>query len=276
MTDNPVEAHYTSQSLGEAILAALKAAGKDLDHLTPDDLAPVDEFHGGQRPATIRLAELVGFTGSERVLDVGSGLGGPSRYLAWRYGCRVSGVDLTTEFVRVAEMLTRLTGLVDKVDYRQGSALDLPFEDAELRCRVVAERGDEHCRPRPPLPRDAPGAETGRQARAAGGRRRSGRPAALSGAVGTGSRVSAFSIRRARPAAKLEAAGFRVLVWQDTTAAGIGSRQRRGQAAASAHRRRLGTHLILGDDWQAMFHNSARNLEERRTELFNAVLERVG
>jgi len=128
MTDNPVETHYTRTDLGEAILAALRAAGKDIDHLTPDDLAPVDEFHGGQRPATVRLAELVGFVGSERVLDVGSGLGGPSRYLAWRYGCRVSGVDLTAEFVRVAEMLTRLTGFVGRVDYRQGDALDLPFE----------------------------------------------------------------------------------------------------------------------------------------------------
>src|SRR5215831_11570991 len=129
MADNPVETHYTSADLGKTILAALKEAGKDLDHPTPDDLAPVDEFHGGQRPATIRLAELVGFAGTERVLDVGSGLGGPSRYLAWRYGCRVSGIDLTAEFVRVAEMLTELTGLAGKTDYRQGNALALPFED---------------------------------------------------------------------------------------------------------------------------------------------------
>src|SRR6201981_3330016 len=129
MADNPVETHYTTPDLGSAILAALQAAGKDIDHLTPDDLAPVDEFHGGQRPATVRLAELVRFTGTERVLDVGSGLGGPSRYLAWRYGCRVSGLDLTAEFVRVAEMLTQLTGLVGRVDYRQGNALDPPFAD---------------------------------------------------------------------------------------------------------------------------------------------------
>ena len=110
MPDNPVESHYTSGDVGGAILAALQAAGKDLDHLSPDDLAPVDEFHGGQRPATINLAELVGLTGSERVLDVGSGLGGPSRYLAWHYDCRVSGIDLTAEFVRVADMLTERPG----------------------------------------------------------------------------------------------------------------------------------------------------------------------
>src|SRR5437763_4250401 len=94
LSDNPVETHYTRQDLGQVILAALKAAGKDIDHLTPNDLAPVDEFHGGQRPATVRLAELVGLTGSERVLDVGSGIGGPSRFLASRYGCQVEGVDL--------------------------------------------------------------------------------------------------------------------------------------------------------------------------------------
>src|ERR1700751_1673933 len=109
MAGNRVETHYGRSDFGEAILAALKAAGKDLDHLTPDDLAPIDEFHGGQRPATIRLAELVGFSGSERVLDVGSGLGGPSRYIAWRYGCPGSGVDLTCGLCRVAQKVDRLT-----------------------------------------------------------------------------------------------------------------------------------------------------------------------
>ncbi|MBV8505036.1 MAG: class I SAM-dependent methyltransferase, partial [Alphaproteobacteria bacterium] len=105
--DDPVETHYTRKDLGDVILAALKQAGKDLDHLTPDDLAPVDEFHGGQRQATIKLADLAGLRGGERVLDIGSGIGGPSRFLASRYGCQVEGIDLTAEFCRVAEMLTR-------------------------------------------------------------------------------------------------------------------------------------------------------------------------
>jgi SAM-dependent methyltransferase len=273
MPENPVENHYTRDDLGEAILAALKAAGKDLDHLTPDDLAPVDEFHGGQRPATVRLAELVGFTGTERVLDVGSGLGGPSRYLAWHYGCRVSGVDLTAEFVRVAEMLTRLTGLVDKVDYRQGNALDLPFEETSFdvvwsqnAAMNVADRGRLYREMRRVL--------------------KSGGKLALQ-EVGTGPggephypvpwarepRISFLSTPEASRE-QLKAAGFRVLVWQDTTEPSLEAARRRAQAAEAPAA--LGTHVILGADWQTMAKNSLRNLEERRTALFNAVLERVG
>jgi SAM-dependent methyltransferase len=274
MTDNPVEAHYTSGTLGEAILAALKAAGKDLDHLTPDDLVPVDEFHGGQRPATIRLADLVGFTGTERVLDVGSGLGGPSRFLTWRYGCQVSGVDLTAEFVRVAETLTQLTGLVGRVDYRQGSALDLPFEDMSFDvawsqnvAMNIADRGRFYAEMHRVL---KPGGKLGLQEVAAGPGGAPHYPVQWARTPGISFLYSQQATR-----AKLEMAGFRVLVWQDTTAEALASAVARAGSAVGPPPV-LGTHLIVGADWQAMFRNSARNLEERRTELFNAVLERAG
>jgi SAM-dependent methyltransferase len=269
-----VEAHYTSRDLGEVILAALKAAGKDIDHLTPDDLAPVDEFHGGQRPATIRLAELVGFTGTERVLDVGSGLGGPSRYLAWRYGCRVSGVDLTAEFVRVAEMLTQLTGLADKVDYHQGDALALPFGEKSFDV-VWSQNAAMNIADRDRLYREM------RRVLKQGGRL-----ALQEVAAGPGG-LPNFPVQWARQPgisflltpeatrAKLEAAGFRVLIWQDTTEATLVAAQARA-GHADGEPPPLGTHLILGADWQAMARNSARNLEEGRTRLFNAVLERAG
>src|SRR5262245_45339007 len=130
MTDpHEVAKHYGRPGLADVILAALKAAGKDIDHLTPDDLAPVDEFHTRGRAATIDLARFLSLNGSERVLDVGSGIGGPSRYLAKTFGCRVVGLDLVPEFCRVATMLAERTGLSDKVEYRQGNALTMPFED---------------------------------------------------------------------------------------------------------------------------------------------------
>jgi ubiquinone/menaquinone biosynthesis C-methylase UbiE len=268
----PVEAHYTRPDLGKIIVAALKAAGKDLDHLTPDDLAPVDEFHGGQRPATVRLAELVGFSGNERVLDVGSGLGGPSRYIAWRYGCRVSGIDLTAEFCRVAEILTRLTGLTARVDYRQGNARDLPFDDQSFDV-VWSQNAAMNIADRDRLYGEMfrvlkPGGKLALQEVAAGPGGDPHYPVQWAREPST-----SFLLTQQATREKLEMAAFRVLVWQDTTE----------QARQAAHTRArnvegpppvLGTHLIIGDDWRAMFRNSARNLEERRTELFNAVLER--
>src|ERR1700751_31078 len=216
MPNNPVESHYTRDDLGETILAALKDAGKDHDHLTPDDLAPVDEFHGGQRPATVRLAERAGFTGTERVLDVVSGLGGPSRYLAWRYGCRVSGVDLTAEFVRVAEMLTRLTRLVGRVDYRQGDALHLPFDDMSFDV-VWSQNAAMNI-----ADRDRLYAEMQRVLKPAG------RLALQEVVAGPGGEPHypvpwareasiSFLLTAEATRAKLEAAGLSVVTWQDST-----------------------------------------------------------
>lgn len=274
MPDDPVEMHYTNPDLGTAILEALARLGKDVDDLTPDDLAAVDEFHGGQRAATMRLAELAGFAGSERVLDVGSGLGGPSRYLAWRYGVRVSGIDLTDEFVRVARMLTRRTGLDGMVDYRRGNALDVPFAAmsfdvvwSQNAAMNVANRDRFYLEMHRVV---KPGGRLALQEVAAG-------PGGIPHFPVQWARQPEISFLLSQEATReqLEAAGFRVRAWQDTTAEALASAAGRAQAADGAPPP-LGTHLILGEDWRAMFRNSARNLAERRTELFNAVLERVG
>jgi len=131
MTD-AVAQHYGSDGLLDRILDALRQAGKDPDHLTIDDLAPVDEFHSRRRKATEELARMLAPAATDHVLDIGSGIGGPSRYLAARFGCRVSGIDLTPEFVATAEALTGRVGLSERVDFRQGSALALPFPDASF------------------------------------------------------------------------------------------------------------------------------------------------
>jgi SAM-dependent methyltransferase len=130
--EGDVAGHYAHGALAQAIRQALVAAGKDPDRLTPADLAPVDEFHIGGGAATAALFAPLGLRAGMRWLDIGSGLGGPARHLASAYGCIVSGIDLTPEYVEVARDLARRVGLQGRVDFRQGSALALPFEDASF------------------------------------------------------------------------------------------------------------------------------------------------
>jgi len=122
-----VAGHYERPDLERAILDALASASKDPDRLTAADLAPVDEFHTGGRPATLEFAQAIGATQDMHLLDVGSGIGGPSRVFASRYGCRVTGIDLTEDYVRTATALAARVGLGDLVAYRHASAVDLPF-----------------------------------------------------------------------------------------------------------------------------------------------------
>ncbi|HEV3184344.1 MAG TPA: methyltransferase domain-containing protein [Xanthobacteraceae bacterium] len=127
-----VSAHYTSGNLLERLRAALAAEGIDPDHPTVDQLAPFDHFHGRGSEATAELANSVAVKASDHVLDVGSGIGGPARYFAKRFGCRVTGIDLTAEFCDVARALTRTLGLDGRVAFQQGSALAMPFADASF------------------------------------------------------------------------------------------------------------------------------------------------
>jgi SAM-dependent methyltransferase len=266
-----VAAHYGRKDLGAAILAALAASGKDADRLTPDDLAPVDEFHTGQRGATMRLAELAQVTGRERVLDIGSGIGGPSRYLASKFGCAVTGLDLTPEFVAVATMLAERTGLAGKVVYRQGNALDLPFADASFdlvwsqnAAMNIADRDRLYAQMRRVL---APGGRLAFQdvARGPGGAPVYPTPWAKEPSI-------SFVATPAATRAALERAGFRVLAWHEPNREALEQAIARAQAVASAPLPPLGLHLLIGPDFPAVAANMLRNLQEERITLVNAVL----
>ena len=127
-TEAAVAGHYGRGRLEELILAAVAREGKDPEKLAAGDLAAADEFHVGGIEATQGLAKHMELRAGLRLLDVGSGIGGPARYFAAEHGCKVTGIDLTEEFVRVARSLTARTKLDGLVEFRQGSALELPFE----------------------------------------------------------------------------------------------------------------------------------------------------
>jgi ubiquinone/menaquinone biosynthesis C-methylase UbiE len=128
-TVDTVVAQYHRENLTAGILDALNKAGCREESVTIDALAPIDEFHIRGAEATREMIELAGFQREHHVLDVGSGIGGPSRQLAQATGCRVTGLDLTEAYCQTARELAAMVGLQDLTDYRQGDALAMPFEN---------------------------------------------------------------------------------------------------------------------------------------------------
>jgi ubiquinone/menaquinone biosynthesis C-methylase UbiE len=127
MDDKEINKHYGISGILNSILDGLESSGKDLHSLTPDDLSPIDEFHTRGKESTIEIANLAQLHPHHNVLDVGCGLGGSARYIANQHGCSVVGIDLTDEYIDVANKLTEFVKLTDKVSFKQGSALELPF-----------------------------------------------------------------------------------------------------------------------------------------------------
>jgi ubiquinone/menaquinone biosynthesis C-methylase UbiE len=132
ISDASVDRHYGHGDLLEKIVAGLASAGKGIDTLTIADLAPLDGFHIRGRAATLEMAHLANLKTTDRILDVGCGLGGSVRCLTHQFGCKVAGLDITDEYITVARVLTQWVGLDDRVEFRQGSALEIPYRDAEF------------------------------------------------------------------------------------------------------------------------------------------------
>jgi ubiquinone/menaquinone biosynthesis C-methylase UbiE len=131
-TDSDISRYYTRGDLLERLHAALLGDDIDPDHPTIETLAPFDQFHGRGLEATEEVADVLAVAATDHLLDVGSGIGGPARYIADRFGCRVTGIDLTAEFCDVARHLTQMLGLEDRVAFEQGDALAMPFADASF------------------------------------------------------------------------------------------------------------------------------------------------
>ena len=134
-----VSKHYTHGNLVATIRSGLGSLGKTVNSVTVDDLAPVDEFHIGGRQASEDFLSQLNLAPENHVLDVGCGLGGAAGFVASRYGCQVTGIDLTPEYVETAKVVCGWVGLDSRISLHQGSALAMPRN----RDRVVDEAGGE-------------------------------------------------------------------------------------------------------------------------------------
>jgi len=124
--------HYGRGNLLERLAAALAEDGADPARPSLEALAPYDQFHTRGLEATEEIAGALQVEAGHHLLDVGSGIGGPARYMHRRFGCRVTGIDLTAEFCDVARHLTGRVGFGDKVRFEHGDALAMPFADASF------------------------------------------------------------------------------------------------------------------------------------------------
>ncbi|WP_422366120.1 class I SAM-dependent methyltransferase [Pelagibius sp.] len=129
-TSSDIAGHYTKGDLLARLQKALAADGADPERPTLEALAPYDQFHGRGLEVTEELADTLSVAPSDHLLDIGSGIGGPARYFANRFGCRITGIDLTEEFCAVAREVTTQLDLQDRVRFEQGDALAMPFADA--------------------------------------------------------------------------------------------------------------------------------------------------
>ncbi|ENY70778.1 Methyltransferase type 11 [Aeromonas diversa CDC 2478-85] len=269
-----IETHYTRADLGDVILAALANAGKDVNRLTPAELAPVDQFHIRGRVATLELAQAVGLDDTKRVLDVGSGVGGTSRALAAEFGCRVTGIDLTDEYCRAATLLTARTGLTHLVDYRQGDATCLPFDDQSFDV-VWTEHVAMNIPDKGRLYREMhrvlkPGGALAIYDVLAGSCGPVHFPVPWARTPQTSFLVSPDELR-----ALLDEACFEVSEWVDTTEAARTWFVALAEKIAREGLPALGFHLLLGPDFREMAHNQGRNLQEGRIVLAQVVARKA-
>ena len=268
--------HYAHDGLAAAILAALHEAGKDPNSITAQDLTPVDQLHTRGKDATLELARLAGVTPEVRVLDVGSGLGGPARTLATEIGCSVEVLDVTEEFCRAGEMLTTRTGLGDLVTFRHASALDMPHPDASFDA-VWMQHSSMNIADKERLY-----AEIHRVLRPAGHLAlheiMAGPVAPIQFPVpwARGQEISFLSPPE-EVRALIAGIGFEESAWINETASALRwFRERLAAAdAASGELPPLGLYLVLGAELGQMFRNLARNLREDRVVVVQGVFERA-
>ncbi len=274
MTDTGrVTSHYASDAIADRVLAMLRAhAGPDVA-ITPDTLAPIDHFHGRGLAATREAMTLLAPEPDQHLLDIGCGIGGPARWIAATFKCRVTGIDITPQFCTAARALNVATGLADTVTIVEGSATDLPFADAAFdgaySQNVVMNIADprrfygEACRVLKP---------GGRAVFSNIGRGDGGPPHYPVPWAATAATSHLASLDETRAA--ITAAGFEILSLDDVTPRVLPDLLALAAKSAGRGLPRLGVHAFMGERMRDFSANTTRNLAEGRTILIEALVRR--
>lgn len=265
-TISRVREHYSGMNLTDRIKSALATVAPEGQALSVAQLAPLDQFHTRGILATAELATAAGIEPSTRVLDLGCGIGGPARYLAATFGCKVTGVDLSPSFVDAATYLSARCGLSGRVTFQVGDALRLPFDDAAFDT-VFLQHVAMNIEDRHGLYREM------RRMLTPGGRLafydlvlRNGDvlyPVPWAREVSTSFLLSEEDTRIA-----LGRVGFKALLWRDDTQAAI----EWFKAMAGPPPNGLNLGVVIGPDFPVVTRNLARNIGENRLGVLSAVL----
>ena len=268
-----VQRHYGgSGGITDRLLKALADGGVDTAHLEAPMLYPFDQFHGRGLTATMEQTAKLGLKPGILALDVGCGIGGPARYMATNYGCRVFGIDLTEEFVEAAKELTARCGLADRIDFRVGNALALPFDNGifdAATCFNVTMNIEDKAKVLSEIARVLK--KGARLAYTETGFGPKGDPYYPLPWART-PEVS-FLVPPATLRGYIEAAGLRIAEWRDETDAIMGPPGTAG--ALSEEARTAGNRVVMGDDFADRLRNIVRSQREGRLASSFVLAERA-
>jgi SAM-dependent methyltransferase len=268
-TNTKVREHYSATGLTGRIKSALATIAPEEQTLTVAQLAPLDQFHTRGIHATAELAGVAGLDPSTRVLDLGCGIGGPARYLAATFGCRVTGVDLSPAFIDAANYLTARCGLSDRITLLAGDALHLPFEDAAFDT-VFLQHVAMNIEDRAALYAEV------QRILAPGGRFVTYDLVLRDGDViypvpWARDASTSFLLGENDTRAALEQAAFKVVLWRDDTQIALDWFK---TATAGPPPSGSNLSIVMGPDFPTMAANLARNIRENRLGVLSAVLSR--